>query len=737
MTFYCISFNELNDVPVSLNSSSEDQFLKKLTEITEANLTNEQFGVSELAREMNMSRSNLHRKVILITKISVSQFIRQQRLKKAMNMLRETALTISEIAYNVGFGSVTYFTKCFHDYFGFPPGEVGKQILTENDNNSHIPEKKIFAGIKRFKIPILLGIFSVLSAVIFLSIAFPSFLVKKKLLDKTIAVLPFADYSQEEGNAFIIYGLQEEILDRLEKINDLEVKSRTDVEKYRGTKLSISQIAKELKVNYVLEGSAQKIKDKIRIRYQLINAISGNHELSRSYEKELDTDNVFDIMDDVALAVANELKGVLTPEEKKKLSTIPSNIPAAYRYYQQGLYSLDIVQSIGKPYESEFRKTKYFFDHAIRLDPTFAKAYERLAFIYLNLLWYTIYDDSIKRNYLDSGKIMLDKSLLYDPKDGWAHGTRGAYYLHKGMLDEAKSEYDKAFEKGNKYNYGTWEGRFFNLFDCKYYYEALESYYKYMELKPEEVLTIPQMIRKIALNFSYLGYPENSCIIAEEFLKQTSDSLRYYLLLSEFMSLSGNSKLAVDYGLKSYRIDSSRFDHTPGFSFQIAYDYLMIKDYKNAYKFVIRFEKEFEMSGKTIPASGYLGFICKINGQIQKANYHFEEAIKFRHKQIKENLPEAEADKFILQFDLACTYAAMGKKDLAIEYLKMIKVRKIIRPALLAELKYLPMFDSIREEPEFQDVLRDIEAKFHKGLEHTGKLLKKHNDYLKSELIDL
>lgn len=201
--------------------------------------------------------------------------------------------------------------------------------------------------------------------------------------------------------------------------------------------------------------------------------------------------------------------------------------------------------------------------------------------------------------------------------------------------------------------------------------------------------------------------------------------------------MSGNSRQAIDYALIAYKYDSIYLNSIFSYNYQMAYNYLMIRDYKNAFKYVLRCEKEFEMPGKTIRASGYLGFICKMNGQTKKANYHFQEAIKFRHKQIKENLPEAEADKFILQFDLACTYAAMGKKDLAIEYLKMIKDLKIIQPVLLAELKYLPMFDIIRQEPEFQDVLRDIEAKFHKGLEHTGKLLKKHNDYLKSELIDL
>ena len=99
---------------ISTNPSDND-FVKKLTEIMEANLTNPQFGVSFLAREMGMSRSNLHRKVNSIFKISVSQFICHERLKKAKEMLRKTSSTVSEVSYEVGFNSPTYFIKCFHD----------------------------------------------------------------------------------------------------------------------------------------------------------------------------------------------------------------------------------------------------------------------------------------------------------------------------------------------------------------------------------------------------------------------------------------------------------------------------------------------------------------------------------------------------------------------------------------------------------------------------------------------
>lgn len=100
-------------------SSLENDFLKKLTEIVEKNLPNEKFGVSELANEVAMSRSNLLRKIKKLTDLSVSQFIRQIRLQHAMEMLKNESHSVSEISYQVGFSSVSYFIKCFRDFYGF------------------------------------------------------------------------------------------------------------------------------------------------------------------------------------------------------------------------------------------------------------------------------------------------------------------------------------------------------------------------------------------------------------------------------------------------------------------------------------------------------------------------------------------------------------------------------------------------------------------------------------------
>ncbi|MCB0586317.1 MAG: helix-turn-helix domain-containing protein, partial [Phaeodactylibacter sp.] len=112
---------------------AENDFLTQVTEVIEEHLPNEQFGVSELAREIGMSRSNLLRKVKKYAGLSVSQYIRQVRLEHAMELLKQDGLTVSEISYQVGFNSTSYFIKCFREHYGYPPGEAEQRDFDESD----------------------------------------------------------------------------------------------------------------------------------------------------------------------------------------------------------------------------------------------------------------------------------------------------------------------------------------------------------------------------------------------------------------------------------------------------------------------------------------------------------------------------------------------------------------------------------------------------------------------------
>jgi AraC-like DNA-binding protein len=115
-----------------------NDFIKRLTDIVDANLANEKFGVEDLVREKGLSHSCLHRMLKTSTNQTISQFIREIRLKKAKELLLNQDLTVSEISYRVGFGSPTYFNKCFHEYFGYPPGEARNHEFQSEPNEKPI-----------------------------------------------------------------------------------------------------------------------------------------------------------------------------------------------------------------------------------------------------------------------------------------------------------------------------------------------------------------------------------------------------------------------------------------------------------------------------------------------------------------------------------------------------------------------------------------------------------------------
>src|SRR5882672_1228255 len=159
-------------------------FLSQVTVIIEQNLANELFGVSELSEAMNMSRSNLLRKVKKETKLSVSQLINQVRLKRAMEMLRKSSLNISEVSHQVGFNSTSYFIKCFREYYGYPPGEVGKRLDMEPVPLPHSKRNRLVLMV------LAVGLIVVTVAALYRYTLWPS-----ATLEKSIAVLPFKNES--------------------------------------------------------------------------------------------------------------------------------------------------------------------------------------------------------------------------------------------------------------------------------------------------------------------------------------------------------------------------------------------------------------------------------------------------------------------------------------------------------------------------------------------------------------
>ena len=187
-------------------------------------------------------------------------------------------------------------------------------------------------------------------------------------------MLPFENRSEDKANAYFADGIQDEILTRLSKIADLKVISRTSTRQYQSKPGNLREIAKQLGVATILEGSVQKVADQVRVNVQLVNAQTDSHLWADTYDRKL-TD-VFAVETEIAKRIAESLQAKLDGREEQALAVKPTNNPEAYDAYLRGLafdaryysYSSDLM-----------RKATAFYERAVQLDPNFALAWARLS----------------------------------------------------------------------------------------------------------------------------------------------------------------------------------------------------------------------------------------------------------------------------------------------------------------------------------------------------------------------
>jgi TolB-like protein/Tfp pilus assembly protein PilF len=191
------------------------------------------------------------------------------------------------------------------------------------------------------------------------------------LPQKSIAVLPFDNLSEEKGNAYFAEGVQDEILTRLAKVADLKVISRTSTQHFKSAPENLPQIAKQLGVMHILEGSVQKANDQVRVNVQLINALTDAHLWADTFDRKL-TD-IFAVETEIAKTIADTLQAKLTGSEKTAISKKPTENPAAHELYLQGRFFWN------KRTAENLRKSIDYFNQAIAQDPNYALAYAGLA----------------------------------------------------------------------------------------------------------------------------------------------------------------------------------------------------------------------------------------------------------------------------------------------------------------------------------------------------------------------
>jgi len=679
--------------------SHKSLFLQKLVAIIQDNLEDEHFGVTELAEALNMSRSNLLRKIKQETGESVSVFIRNVRLQNALTLLKDSDLTVSEISFRVGFSSTSYFTKCFKELYGHTPGDSAKINIETDLNEASNPNPVKRLGSKR-SILVGIGILSI-AALALLLIFYQKSNAPSKQLAKSVAVLPFKNDSPDSSNVYFMNGLMEAILDNFQKIEDLKVTSRTTSEKYRNNLKTIPELSKELNVNYFVEGSGQKIGNEIVLTIQLIEAPSDKHLWSKRYKRELK--DVFELQADVAKSIASEINAIITPQEQERIEKVPTNNLVAYDYYLKGLTLLN--DETGNGLEEGIVQ----FKKAIQEDGEFTNAYAYIAisYYYLDLF-------RQEKQHTEEIKNYADKAMLLDADLGESLIAKSLYFMQ--IKDYPKAE-ESLLEVLEYYPNVAWIHNFLSDIYAymlpntkKYLIHALQGIDVAVSDKDSVSTSITYLHLSNAL--AQTGFLDE----AEKYIKKSkayNPQNHYSKYLHEYIKLGQHNDLRQTKSalIEIFKEDTTKIDVIS----EVAKVCYTLKDYEEAWFY---YEK-----------------LISIRSALQLDIYHNEDLkIAFTLEQLGKKvdakiyyesyLAFAENDQSIYEdLSMAAYYAAKGDIEKGINGLKEFSKQDNYQYWFVLFLDKDPILLQMQDHPDFQETIQKIRSKFWDNHEEIKKML--------------
>ena len=254
--------------------------------------------------------------------------------------------------------------------------------------------------------------------------------------EKSIAVLPFDNLSEDKANAYFAEGVQDEILTRLAKVADLKVISRTSTQRFKSAPENLPEIAKTLGVRNILEGSVQKSNDQVRVNVQLINARTDAHLWADTFDRKL-TD-IFSVESEIAQTIAETLQAKLTGSEKIQLAKKPTANPEAYELYLKGRFFWN------KRTAADLKKSIDYFNQAIAKDPDYALAYAMMAQAWLLL---PAYEGGAPKDCAPAAEAAIKKALSLDETSSDAHAALGMLRsVYQFDAAGATTDYERAIQ---------------------------------------------------------------------------------------------------------------------------------------------------------------------------------------------------------------------------------------------------------------------------------------------------
>jgi TolB-like protein/Tfp pilus assembly protein PilF len=258
---------------------------------------------------------------------------------------------------------------------------------------------------------------------------------------KSIAVLPFDNLSRDPDNAYFAEGVQDEILTRLAKVADLKVISRTSTQRFKSAPSDLREIAKQLGVTNILEGSVQKANDQVRVNVQLINALTDAHLWAEIYDRKL-TD-IFAVESDIAKTITDTLQAKLTGSEKQMIAAQPTSDTAAYELYLKGRFFWN------KRTGADLKRAIDYFNQAIAKDPNYALAYAGLADSYTLL---SVFSAASPQDSIPQARVAAKKALELDNTLAEAHASSGRILSgYDYDFERAIAEFERAIQLNPNY----------------------------------------------------------------------------------------------------------------------------------------------------------------------------------------------------------------------------------------------------------------------------------------------
>lgn len=562
--------------------------------------------------------------------------------------------------------------------------EIINAIKNLNNPNVILPEETV--TIKHSQ-PIIVKKY--VWVLIFLAFAVAGYVLISQLsrsseqFEKTIAVLPFINDSSSDSTRYFINGIEVEILNNLQSIKSFErVISRTSTEQYIGSTMpSISEIAKKLGVNYIVQGSGQKYGKNFRLRVQLIRAGKENQIWAKSYEQEIDDVNdIFNTQSEIAQSIASELKTIVSPEEKQIIEKIPTLSLMAWDFYQRGRDELPEFWIEVDDHAALTRAAKYY-RKALEIDPKFADAYAGLAEIYFV-------------NYkLDSVFVLANRALSYDGQLSEAYFVKGNYYARMGDKENAAKEFNKALSL----NHNDWMAYYGKalLYDHQDYVRFLDNLYKALQINRNGKET-PTIYRIMGGGFLESGFIDSAKACFKRAFELDKDSSFYLSCLSGTERDQGNYKKSAEYCKRALIIRPDYWEVKNRLASNLYND----GQYGDAVKY---FE---DLKIQNLQTAYALWQI----GSKKKADQRFNRLAIYSDSILKTNRKKEQVT--YLYFDMACINSLKGDIRNALRYFKIYSQISYCELWRLTEIKNEPLLDNLRKNSEFKIYQKDMENKF-------------------------